>query len=113
MMLAPRDENDLAEIIARTNHPFALAGLGSKAGLGRPVDAQVLSLAAFAGVKSYEPAELILEAGAATPLVEIYDLLEQNNQHLAFDPPDYSGVLEHLAAVSEVSLPAICQVHAA
>jgi glycolate oxidase FAD binding subunit len=91
-MLSPRDEKDLIEHVARAQQPFAIAGLGTKRGLGRKVEGQVLSLAAFKGITIYEAAELVLEAGAATPLAEIEDLLNRNNQQLAFEPPDYSRV---------------------
>jgi glycolate oxidase FAD binding subunit len=91
-MFAPRDEKDLAEIIARADQPFQIEGRGTKRGLGRPAEGQVLSLAAFKGITMYEPSELVLEAGAATHLDEIDTLLQRNNQQLAFEPPDYSTV---------------------
>ena len=46
----------------------------------------------FPGVELYEPAALTMIAGAGTPLAEIQKTLAENGQHLAFDPPDYSGV---------------------
>jgi glycolate oxidase FAD binding subunit len=91
-MLSPRDEKDLAEIVARAGQPFALEGTGTKRGLGRPAEGQVLSLAGFKGITMYEPSELVLETGAATALDEIETLLHRNNQQLAFEPPDYSAV---------------------
>jgi glycolate oxidase FAD binding subunit len=91
-MLSPRDEKDLIEIVARADQPFAVEGTGTKRGLGRPAEGEVLSLAGFKGVTMYEPSELVLEAGAATPLDEIEILLQRNNQQLAFEPPDYSAV---------------------
>jgi glycolate oxidase FAD binding subunit len=91
-MLQPRDEKDLLDIVARATQPFAIQSLNTKVALGRPVEAQPLSLAKFSGVQIYEPSELILEAGAATSLDEIESMLSQSNQQLAFDPPDYAGV---------------------
>jgi glycolate oxidase FAD binding subunit len=93
-MLSPGDEKDLIEIIARADQPFAVEGMGTKRDLGRPAQGQVLSLAAFKGVTMYEPSELVLEAGAATPVDEIETLLHRNNQQLAFEPPDYSAVFD-------------------
>ena len=89
-IFAPKTEADLAEIVS-AGGPFVVEGLGSKRNYGRDVEADAtLSLAKFAGVEIYEPEELILEAGAATPLVEIQNLLSQRQQMLAFDPPDHS-----------------------
>ncbi len=90
-MLQPRDEKDLIDIVARATEPFSIQGLNTKAALGRPVEAQPLSLAKFSGVQIYEPSELILEAGTATSLDEIESMLSQSNQQLAFDPPDYAS----------------------
>ncbi len=91
--VSPRTPIELAEAIA-TGGPFDVQGHGSKQSLGRANNAaSVLSLKAFAGIAIYEPEELILEAGAATPLSEILPLLEEREQMLAFDPPDYSHLL--------------------
>jgi glycolate oxidase FAD binding subunit len=88
-VLRPRSAEELSEAIFSAG-PFDVVGLGSKKGLGRAERPDTtLDLTAFAGVKLYEPEELILEAGAATPLTEILPMLEGRNQMLAFDPPDY------------------------
>lgn len=88
MAFAPKSADELADAIARANAPFAITGSGSKDGLGRPVaDATPLSMAAFTGVTLYDPTELIIEAGAATPLADIEKLLTTKNQLLAFEPP--------------------------
>jgi glycolate oxidase FAD binding subunit len=89
-IFSPRTEAELAETISEGG-PFVMEGMGSKQNYGRVVEAShVLSLAKFASVEIYEPEELILEAGAATPLAEIQNLLSQRQQMLAFDPPDHS-----------------------
>jgi glycolate oxidase FAD binding subunit len=89
---APKDEAELAAVIDGGTS-FSIEGRGSKAGLGRytPCDT-LLSLKHFSGVHIYEPEELILEAGAATPLQDIQTLLEKHQQMLAFEPPDHSHV---------------------
>ena len=87
---APKTELELAEVIAGQG-PFHVLGSGTKQMLGRPmVDAVPLSMKRFSGVDIYEPQELILEAGAATPLAEIKKLLAKRHQMLAFEPPDFS-----------------------
>ncbi|MFS8607550.1 MAG: FAD-binding protein, partial [Gammaproteobacteria bacterium] len=91
--LKPRDRADLEELL-RT-HPGALEPVagGSKRSIGVPVDADVLDLSAFAGISAYEPAELVLTAGAATPLATIEAELARHRQRLAFEPPDYGLLL--------------------
>ena len=42
---------------------------------------------------AYEPEELILDVGAGAKLSEIGKLLAKNNQYFAFEPPDYSKLL--------------------
>jgi glycolate oxidase FAD binding subunit len=69
-------------------------GGGSKRALGRPSQAEHrLELAALSGVVEYEPSELVLTARAATPMAEIEPLLESRRQMLAFEPPDWRGLL--------------------
>jgi len=64
---------------------------GTKAGWGRPTDADTrLDLAGLAGGLLYEPEELVLTARPGTPLAEIEALLAERRQHLAFEPPDLS-----------------------
>ncbi len=74
--------------------PLDIIGRGSKQALGRPAAAEhVLDLSGLSGVSLYEPDELVLTAGAGTPLVEIEGLLSQNRQQLAFEPADYGPLL--------------------
>lgn len=92
--VSPKTEDELAAVLRDAKAPFRLSGLGNKPTLGNPVTAdQVLSLRHFHGVEIYEPEELILEAGAATPLADIEALLKKRSQMLAFEPPDYSSLL--------------------
>ncbi len=90
-VLAPSSEAELAEIIANSTAAFEIMGSGGKRGLGRPVEAeQLFNLSSFAGIGLYEPEELILEAGAATPLRTIEAAAAAAGQQLAFEPPDLS-----------------------
>lgn len=93
-VIAPASDDDLCEAIRAAKAPMEVVGLGTKRGFGRPVEASAhLDLSAFAGIRSYEPEELVLEAGTATPLAEIERAVAAKNQTLAFEPPDLSAVL--------------------
>lgn len=91
--LRPRDAADVAAIVAAARGPLEALGGGSKRAIGRPVAAEVLDLGALVGVVSYEPAELVLTARAATPLGAIEQTLAANGQRLAFEPPDFGRLL--------------------
>src|SRR6185437_4244792 len=92
----PADESELVAIVQQaldTEEPFELVAGGSKRGLGRPLQMpHVLDLGAFAGIRDYEPAELVLTAGAATPLSAIEAALDQAHQMLAFEPGDWRAL---------------------
>ena len=97
MTLRPRDEADLAELVgeaAAAGRVLAIDGGGSRASVGNPhlEGACAVDLGAFAGVIDYEPTELVLTAGAATPLAEIEALLAANGQMLAFEPPRHGAL---------------------
>jgi glycolate oxidase FAD binding subunit len=70
--------------------PLEILGAASKRGFGRPVDAvKQLTTAAMSGIVSYHPEELVLVARAGTHMDEIAAALEEKNQFLAFEPPDF------------------------
>ena len=76
--------------------PIELIGHGSKRVMGRPGNAgHTLDVSALTGIDLYEPAELVLSAGAGTALSEIEDTVAASNQQLAFEPPDLSHLLGH------------------
>ncbi len=70
--------------------PFVLKAWAAKEiSVAQPLNSSILSLSKFSGVEIYEPEELILEAGVATPLADIQKLLSERQQMLAFEPPDH------------------------
>ncbi|QGM46321.1 glycolate oxidase subunit GlcE [Methylocystis heyeri] len=96
MAFAPADEQELSQVVAAAAaeaRPLRITGSGSKAGIGRPSIGEELSLRALSGVVLYEPEELVLIAGAATPIAGIEALLASHNQHLAFEPMDCGPLL--------------------
>jgi glycolate oxidase FAD binding subunit len=74
--------------------PLEVVGGGSKRGLGRPLQtAHTLDLSRLSGIRDYAPSELVLTAGAATPMAEIERALDESGQMLAFEPPDWRELL--------------------
>src|SRR3982074_3473096 len=93
----PADIDELRDAVAAAlaaEEPLELIGGGSKRGLGRPLQtAHTLDLSHLSGIRDYAPSELVLTAGAATPLAEIERVLAEHGQMLAFEPPGWCGLL--------------------
>src|SRR5713101_4256753 len=92
----PATLDELRDAVAgalAAKEPVELVGGGSKRGLGRPLQTpHTLDLARLSGIRDYAPSELVLTAGAATPLAEIERALDEAGQMLAFEPPDWRGL---------------------
>ncbi len=74
-------------------HPLEIVGGGSKRTFGRSMQTErTLDLSSFSSIKEYQPEELVLTAGAATPLAEIEAVLAEKEQMLAFEPADYGAI---------------------
>jgi glycolate oxidase FAD binding subunit len=69
--------------------PLRIEGSGSKSFYGMPSVGEPLDTRGVTGIVSYEPTELVIQARAGTPLVEIEALLKKSNQMLAFEPPHF------------------------
>ena len=96
-LLEPADIAALEGLIAgalAANRRLEIRGSGSKQSLGQVMDVeQVISMSGLTGISLYEPEELVLAARAGTPLSEIQSVLAENNQQLAFEPPDWGQLL--------------------
>src|SRR5215469_4790272 len=93
----PGDERQLSEIVAAAlarEEPLEIVAGGSKRALGRPLQTpHTLDMSAFSGIRSYEPEELVLTAGAATPMHVIDAAVAERGQMLAFEPADWRQLL--------------------
>ena len=76
---------------AAAGSPLRIRGGGSKDFYGEQLAGEVLSTAPLAGVLAYEPSELVVTAGAGTPLRELDALLAANGQCLPFEPPYFGS----------------------
>src|SRR5262247_1375721 len=95
--LKPRDSKEVEDAVQwalADGKALEIVGGGSKRAIGRPAQTDLtLDLSGLSGVTLYEPEELVLTAKAGTPLAEIEALVAARGQMLAFEPPDYGGVL--------------------
>lgn len=113
-ILRPQDPAQVEEAVTwavANQTPLEIIGAGSKRNLGRPVPARhCLDLAAMTGISLYEPEELVLSAGPATPLVEIERQLNDHRQQLAFEPPDWGPLLGQPAAAGTLAGAVACNL---
>ena len=95
-ILRPNGTDELVEAVgqaAARGQRLEVRGGGTKSAMGRPGrDTALLQIQGFDTVIDYDGPELVLTAGASTPLAKIETLLAQNSQMLAFEPFDH-GVL--------------------
>ena len=98
----PSDAAEVEQVVAWAageQQSLEIVGGGSKRTLGRPSRADhTLELAALCGIVDYDPPELVLTARAATTMAEIEAQLAAHRQMLAFEPPDWGGLLPGGAA---------------
>ena len=101
----PASAEDVADAISdavRSDTPLEVRGGGSKATIGAPRNAAVLDMSGFSTVIDYDPAELVLTAGAGTPLSQIEALVESEGQMLAFEPFDHGPLLGQDAGAATI-----------
>lgn len=92
--MRPESVEQLAEAVAEaaaSGRKLEITGGATKSEIGAPRAAARLDMTAFSGVIDYDPAELVLTAGAGTPLAEIETLVASKGQMLAFEPHGAPG----------------------
>lgn len=93
----PTSIDELREAIGAAlaaEEPVELLAGGTKRGLGRPLQTpHAVDLTRLSGIRDYAPNELVLTAGAGTPLPAIDRALAAAGQMLAFEPPDWRALL--------------------
>lgn len=95
-LISPSDERGVADAVhdaMSSRTPITIRGGGSRAGLGRPVQAaRTLSTERLTGVTLLEPAELVVSAKAGTPVAAVEAALAEAGQRLAFEPFDHRAL---------------------
>ncbi len=95
-VLSPATESEASDTIRAARAAgtrLEIRGGGTRAGLGRPVEADaVLSSARLDGITLHEPAELVISALAGTPVTTLEARLAEKGQRLPFEPVDLRPV---------------------
>ena len=89
----PSTREEIVEIVKncfKKNIPLEINGLKSKNKIGRNFQSEkTLDLSNYSGVIEYKPEELYIKVKAGTPIKEIVEQLDKNNQQLAFEHNDF------------------------
>ena len=89
----PSSREEIIEIVKncyKKNIPLEINGLKSKNKIGRNFQSEkTLDLSNYSGIIEYKPEELYIKVKAGTPIKEIVEQLDKNNQQLAFEPNDF------------------------
>ena len=94
----PSSREEIAEIIKncyKKSIPLEINGTRSKNKIGRNFQSEkTLDLSGYSGIIEYKPEELYIKVKAGTPLKEILEAIDKNNQQLAFEPIDFGFLFE-------------------
>ena len=71
--------------------PLRIRGGGSKDFYGERSEGELLDTRGLAGIRSYEPSELVVTVAAGTPLAQLEATLAAQGQCLPFEPPHFGG----------------------
>ncbi|MFL4469248.1 glycolate oxidase subunit GlcE [Tateyamaria armeniaca] len=91
-MTTLKSEADVAAAVQDAKGPLVIRGGGTRL-VGRPVEGDTLNVSGLSGVTLYEPGALTIVAKSGTPVSDIEATLAKENQRLAFEPYDLTGLL--------------------
>lgn len=74
---------------AKAQTPLIIRAGGTKDFYGNESSGAILDPRSVAGIVDYEPTELVITARAGTSLAELEQLVTENGQMLAFEPPHF------------------------
>ena len=77
--------------VANREKGLAIVGNGSKSKFFNPNQGDVLQTADLVGIVDYQPDELVVCVMAGTPISDLEQVLTENGQMLAADPPQFQG----------------------
>ena len=83
--------SDQIRAAAADRRALRIRGGGTKDFYGNDASGELLDTRSCTGVVAYEPTELVLTVRCGTSLLEVQELLEKNNQMLAFEPPYFGA----------------------
>ena len=97
-ILKPENEDQLQQMIKhcyKKDLPVEIVGAGTKNDIGKKLQcAKTLDMSNISGIVDYKPEELYITVKAGTPIKTIQDKLKSNNQHLAFEPINFSEIFK-------------------
>ena len=92
----PKTEEEVSSLIKefyKKNLPTEITGTNTKSFIGNKTQASnKISLSKLSGIIDYFPEELYIKVKAGTPIEEVENALEKNNQELAFEPIDFGFI---------------------
>ena len=87
---SPRVVDAIQQAISQ-HRQLSIVGSGSKNHYVRSSSGDALQCRDHVGVIAYQPDELTLSVRAGTPLSDIFTILDERDQMLACDPPQFGG----------------------
>jgi glycolate oxidase FAD binding subunit len=82
---------DRVRAAASAQQPLCITGGNTKQYLGREQQGEPIDMSVWSGVVDYQPSELVITVRAGTTISELRQVLAQENQVLASEPPESEG----------------------
>ncbi|MEJ2129437.1 MAG: glycolate oxidase subunit GlcE [Woeseiaceae bacterium] len=90
-MTAIADLLDQVRDAVAAQRPLCIKGGNSKQYLGREQQGDPVDVSGHSGVVDYQPSELVITVRAGTTISDLQQVLAQENQVLAGEPPEFGG----------------------